>query len=282
MRRLAIFLILAGLAAIISCGETEDFDSLADEGLAAYHKDDYNEAIHLFGKALHLKPSDRDMLYNIGSAFLKLDLLDSALVYFHRANILYPADYAINKELFRLCTLTEDYECALSAVRMMIANGDNEEMFWIPLADLNFFIGNFKLAKKYYQQLIDKEPREGRYRWNLSECFARLNKPEEAIRVLKEAIVLLGPNPVAYSQIAVNHITLREFDQAEIYFRKAIEFEPQNVSLWINLAHTLNEQNSREKKKEALAIYKLYYIDTPEMFKLDSLIKVLEVELEQK
>ncbi|RKX19384.1 MAG: hypothetical protein DRP51_07515 [Candidatus Zixiibacteriota bacterium] len=282
MRRLTIFLIFAGLAAIISCGENEDFDSLAKKGLAAYHKDDYNEAIHLFEKALHLKPSDRDMLYNTGSAFFKLDLLDSALVYFHRVNILYPADYAINKELFRLCSLTEDYECALSAVQMMIANGDNEEMFWIPLADLNFFIGNYKLAKKYYQQLIDKEPREGRYRWNLAECFARLNKPEEAIRVLKEAIAKLGANPVAYSQIAVNHITLREFDQAEIYFRKAIEFDPQNVSLWINLAHTLNEQNSREKKEEALAIYKLYYIDTPEMFKLDSLIKVLEVELGQK
>ncbi len=106
MRRLfvfLIFLILIGLAAVLGCGEPEDFDSLAKEGLAAYHKADYNEAIYLFGKALHLKPSDRDMLYNIGLAFFKLDLLDSALVYMHRADILYPADYAINKELFRLC-----------------------------------------------------------------------------------------------------------------------------------------------------------------------------------
>jgi len=270
------------LVAILSCGEAEDFDSLAKEGLAAYHKADYNKAIHLYRKALHLKPSDRDLLYNIGSAFFKLDLLDSALIYFHRVNILYPADYAINKELFRLCSLTEDYNCALSAVQMMIANGESEEMFWIPLADLNFFNGNYKLAKKYYQLLINDDPKEGRYRWNLSECFAQLNKPDEAIRVLKEAIAKLGANPVAYSQIAVNHITLREFDQAEIYFRKAIEFEPQNVSLWINLAHTLNEQGTRDKKEEALAIYKLYYIDTPEMFQLDSLIKALDVELGQK
>ena len=64
MRRLfvfLIFLILIGLAAVLGCGEPEDFDSLAKEGLAAYHKADYNEAIYLFGKALHLKPSDRDM-----------------------------------------------------------------------------------------------------------------------------------------------------------------------------------------------------------------------------
>ncbi len=74
---------------------------------------------------------------------------------------------------------------------------------------------------------------------------------------------------------------MAKFDKAEIYFRKAIEFDPKNVSLWINLAHTLNEQGSREKKEEALAIYKLYYIDTPELFKLDSLIKALEIELGQ-
>ncbi|MCP4703826.1 MAG: hypothetical protein GY865_04375, partial [candidate division Zixibacteria bacterium] len=164
------FIILVGMISILSCGETEDFDTLAKNGMAAYQKAEYNKAIDLFGKALHLKPSDREMLYNSGLAFMKLDLLDSALVYLHRANILYPVDYEINKELFRLCTLTEDYECALSAVQMMIANGDNEEMFWIPLADLNFFIGNYKLARKYYLLLIDKDPREGRYRWNLSEC----------------------------------------------------------------------------------------------------------------
>ena len=164
---------------------------------------------------------------------------------------------------------------------MMIANGESEEMFWIPLADLNFFLGKYQLARKYYQLLINDDPNEGRYRWNLAECFARLNKPDEAIRVLKEAVAKLGPNPVAYSQIAINHVTQREFAQAEIYFRKAIEFDSKNVSLWINLAHTLAEQESREKKEEALAIYKLYFIDTPELFKLDSLIKALEIELEQ-
>lgn len=284
MRSLFVFfvlLIIVGLTVILGCGEADDFDSLAKDGLSAFQEAEYNEAMHLFGKALHLKPSDRDMLYNMGLTFYKLDLPDSALVYFYRANILYPVDYAINKELFRLCTLTEDYQGALSAVQMMIANGDSEEMFWIPLADLNFFLGKYALARKYYQLLINDDPEEGRYRWNLSECFAKMNRPGEAIKVLKEAVDKLGANPVVYSQIAVNHITSREFAQAEVYFRKAIEFDSQNISLWINLAHTLTEQESREKKEEALAIYKLYYIDTPEMFKLDSLIKALDAELGQ-
>ncbi len=281
MRKIFAFLILTVLTAILACGGGDDFDSLAKAGGAAYQKSDYNEAISKYGKALHLKPSDRDMLIKMGLTFGKLNLLDSSLVYFHRANILYPTDYEINKELFRLCTLAEDYEGALSAIQMMIANGDNEEMFWIPLADLNFFLGKYNLARIYYEQLIDGDPKEGRYRWNLSECYARLNKPAEAVTVLKEAVAALGPNPAAYSQIAVNFITLKEFDQAEIYFRRAIKFDQNNVPLWINLAHTLVEQNNRDKKEEALAIYKLYYIDTPEMFMLDSMINALEVELGQ-
>ncbi|HHI02400.1 MAG TPA: tetratricopeptide repeat protein, partial [candidate division Zixibacteria bacterium] len=207
MKRLLIFFILIGLTAVLGCDKAEDFDSLAKAGLEAYQEADYNEAVHLIGKALHLEPSDRDMLYHMGLSFARLDLLDSALVYMHRADILYPADYEINKELFRLCSLTEDYECALEAVRMMIANGDSEKMFWIPLADLNFFLGKYQLARKYYQLLINDDPNEGRYRWNLSECYAKMDRPDEAVRVLTEAVDRLGPNPVAYSQIAVNYIT---------------------------------------------------------------------------
>jgi len=278
-----VFAIAATIAlcCLTGCGEQSgDFDSLAKDGLAAYEKADYNEAINLLGRALHLKPSDRDALYNISMAFERVNLVDSALAYLHRAEVLYPTDYEVNKELFRLCTQIKDYECALSAVRMMIANGDNEMMFWIPLADLNYFLGKYNLAMKYYKLLINDNPREGRYRWNLSECLARLQHPDEAVAVLKKAIEDLGDSPVVFSQIAINYVTMKEYDQAEIYYRKAIKFDPKNVSLWINLAHCLQDQNSKEKKEEALAIYKLYMIDTPEVFKIDSLIKALEKELE--
>ncbi len=278
-----VFAIAATIAlcCLTGCGEKSgDFDSLAKDGLAAYEKADYNEAINLLGRALHLKPSDRDALYNISMAFERVNLVDSALAYLHRAEVLYPTDYEVNKELFRLCTQIKDYECALSAVRMMIANGDNEMMFWIPLADLNYFLGKYNLAMKYYKLLINDNPREGRYRWNLSECLARLQHPDEAVAVLKKAIEDLGDSPVVFSQIAINYVTMKEYDQAEIYYRKAIKFDPKNVSLWINLAHCLQDQNSKEKKEEALAIYKLYMIDTPEVFKIDSLIKALEKELE--
>lgn len=280
MRHLLLTTIVIVSLIFLNCGQDgRDFDTLAKAGMDAYDRADYNEAVSLFNKALHLKPSDRDMLYQIGLTFERLDLADSALVYLHRADILYPADYDVNKELFRLCSNTEDYECALSAIRMLIANGDSEEMFWIPLADLNYFIGNYRLAVMYYKLLIDEDPKEGRYRWNLSDCLAKMNKPEESNEVLEKAVKELGPNPVAYSQIAINYVTMQKHALAEEYFRKAIKFDPKNVSLWINLANVLTEQDSREKKEEGLEIYRRYYIDTPEMFKIDSLIKALEKEL---
>ena len=57
-------------------------------------------------------------------------------------------------------------------------------------------------------------------------------EPDDAIMVLEEAIAKLGPNPVAYSQIAINCITIKKFNKAEINFRKAIKFENNNVSLF--------------------------------------------------
>ena len=283
MKRTFPAVIFVGILFLSGCGEhPADFDSLSKAAMAAYNKADYNEAVHLIGKALHEKPSDYDMLYHMGMSFAKLDLIDSALTYFHRANVLYPGDRVINEELFRYCTAIEDYDCALSAVQILVATGDSEEMFWIPLADLNFFLGKYQVAEKYYKLLINDKPREARYYWNLSESLSMLNKPKEAIDVLKSALDELGPNPVAYAQVAINYVTLREHAQAEKYFRKAVELDPKNVSLWINLANVLTEQDSREKKEEGLQIYKMYYIDTPEVFKLDSLIKALEKELGEK
>jgi tetratricopeptide (TPR) repeat protein len=87
---------------------------------------------------------------------------------------------------------------------------------------------------------------------------------------------------MAYAQMAINYITLKDFSKSEEYFRRAIELDQTNVSLWVNLANVLSEQDNREKKEEALTIYRTYSINTPEIFNIDSLIDALERELGEK
>jgi len=280
MKKIICISLLAAVSVLLGCSGEENYEALAQKGRDALNNKDYNEALHNFQKALHLKPSDRDMLYSIGLAFKGLEMPDSAISYLGRADVLYPSDREINEELLRLCPLVEDYECALTAVKTLIATGDNEEMFYIFLADFNYFLGNNFLAEKYYRLLIKEQPNETRYYINLADALTKMQKYDESTKVLLTAMNRFGPNPFVFSNIAANYVPQKKFAEAEKYLRKAVEFDPNSLSLLINLAHVLSAQDDKEKKREAIMIYRANYMDIPNLFNVDSLINVLEKEIE--
>ena len=53
----------------------------------------------------------------------------------------------------------------------------------------------------------------------------------------------------------------------------------ENVPTWINLANVLTTMNDRNKKLEALEIYKTYKDQTPAFYNLDSVITALQTQL---
>ena len=59
----------------------------------------------------------------------------------------------------------------------------------------------------------------------------------------------------------------------------SLELNHDNVPTWINLANVLTAQKSRDKKLEALQIYKTYKDQTPAFYNLDSVIAGLQTEL---
>jgi len=79
--------------------------------------------------------------------------------------------------------------------------------------------------------------------------------------------------------IGINYINLDNYPEAEKYLRMALELSPGNIPSLINLANVLSSQNSRDKKLEALEIYKASRDLIPEAFKVDSIIDDLQIEL---
>ena len=273
-------LIMAGFLSLFQCSsQKRDFAALKADGEKALGSGEYNRAIENLKEASRLKPSDRDVLYNLGTAFAKLSLPDSAVTYFKRAKRLYPNDRPINKELIELCAVTGDHNGSLNAIAFMIASGDNEKMYWPLLAELNYRNENLYLASKYYQLLINDNPDENSYYLYLSGTLSQLGQFKESNDVLFRSIQLFGPRAESFANIAVNYISLKELDKAEEFMRKSLAVNPNNVPIWINLANLLSEQKDINKKKEALQIYKKYLKETPKAYKLDSLIIVLEKEI---
>ncbi|MBN2227218.1 MAG: tetratricopeptide repeat protein [candidate division Zixibacteria bacterium] len=271
-------MLLAALS--LSCGKkTGDLSSLKADAVAAEKRNDFSGALTIYRQAYLLAPTDRDVLYGLGSVYKKTLMPDSALVYFRRARVLNPNDRAINKELVQLCPQFFDYQCAIDAISALIATGDNEKMYWPILGDLYYRNEDFGQAARYYELLMAEYPNDRIYYLHLSGSYSYLQKFKESNDILLKYIDRFGPSGEALANIAVNYINLKRLDIAEDYFRQSLEFNPDHVPTLINLANVLSSQDDMDKKREALAIYKKNRPYTPPIYNLDSLIPALEMEL---
>jgi len=280
--RLLCVLIVAMVVLFSGCGKEEGgYDNLKQRGISAFESKNFMQALNIFREGLEKKPSNRDFLYYLGASYAKIDLYDSAIIYMRRARVLYPRDRDINRQLVHLCPLFNDYECALNAIAVLVMTGDNEKMYWPLLAEFNYRTNNLILAIKYYKLALADNPDIPNYYLYLSSALAQQGNFEEAIDYLNKSINRLGPTVESYSNMGTFYTNLKKYDKAEEYFRGSLALNPDNISIWINLANVLVMQKNRAKKAEGLEIYKKYKSQTPLIYNLDSLIPALESELGQ-
>lgn len=271
---LFLFLLLIGCS-----NGSKDFVSLRQDGEKALGSGDYDGALEILRQAYHMNPSDRDILFYLGTVFRKLEQNDSSVAYFKRARILYPKDRDINRELLGVCRMTNDYDGAIRAIASLIATGDNEQTFWPMLAELYYMKKDVQGSLRYYKLLLEENPGEKNYYIQTSGIMAQLGQFQDANQILQKAIDKFGANPESYANMAINFLSLKDIAKGEEFFRKSLEIGPGNIPIWINLANVLSEQKDIVKRREALAIYKKYQKQTPEAFGVDSLIDVLEKEI---
>jgi tetratricopeptide (TPR) repeat protein len=277
---LPIFLIAIGLFFVFGCGQgKDDITDLTEKGRTALDEGEFIKAVNIFREALNQKPSDRDLLFLMGTAYKKLDMFDSALVYFNRGKILYDNDREFNEELVELCPMFGDFGGAINAIAKLVLLGDNEQMYWYRLAELYYYDRQLTMAVKYYQLLIDENPQRASIYLKLAHTLSELKKYDEAIKVLHQCLDSIGPTPEAWANLGLNHMSLNQLDDAEAAFRSSLALDSDNTLIWINLANLLSSRNSKENKKEALSIYRRYQEQVPPAYKVDSLIAALEAEL---
>jgi protein O-GlcNAc transferase len=268
---------------IAGCADnSQNVEYFKATGKAAFDAGKFNDAINIFKKGLRIKPSDRDLLYYTALSFKRLDILDSALVYMKRAKILYTRDREINEELIDLCAIFRDYDCALNAIAVLIASGENERKYWPALSELYYRNNDMYMAAKYCRLILAEDSSKENYYIYLSGALSQMGKFEESNEVLEKAVERFGPTAESYGNMAINYLQMGKLDKAEECSRNSLALKPDNIAVWINLANVLSESKNRAKKEEALEIYKKYYSETPKLYNLDSLIRVLEDELSTK
>lgn len=276
MKRFIILVCLVTFS--LSCGGPDSVEELKSAGLKAFSDGKYVEARKLLLKAIEKSPSDKDLLFFVGISYKREYYYDSALFYLKRADLLYPKQREINKEIYEVAVTIGDWEYALQAIMVMIDTGDKLEDYYYQLADLNaradYPYNVFFYLRRAYLKGMDDPNRF----LQLANAAAIVDSLEVAFQIIDSAITRFGETPQFLFSKAKFYAYREDYKTSEKMLRSLLAADTASPEYKFNLANVLGAQDTEDKKKEALKLYREARPFIRE-YNIDSVITRLEEEL---
>lgn len=278
--RLLLCLLFVGMLA--GCSEDKkSFDQLKEEGIAAYLTGDYLKARELLQQAKNSKGTDRDILYYLGRSYARDYIYDSALLVLKQADYLHPSDPEINQAILDAAHTSRAWVEAKDALKNLERLGEAPSDY---LQRYNMYygqIGNWPQTWFYRKKLLDADPENPLRYLELAAVQLQMDSLNQAIATLEQSIDRLGELPQLMTNLGLYYGYADENQKAEKLFRSLVAENPGNPIHLLNLANVLTVRDDPAKKREGLDIYKRIRNQVPPEIPIDSLIQVVEQELER-
>ena len=134
---------------------------LNDQGVALIKKNQFNEALICFEKALEFTPDHTDALHNLGFVHHKLGELDQAVRVYKRVVAIDPT-YALGSENKVLSVIyffsKGDMQKALEILNILVKKNPKDALLFNMLGGCFASLGQAEMAIKNYQKALEFEP----------------------------------------------------------------------------------------------------------------------------
>jgi len=210
---------------------------------------DFQRAEELLVTALKENPNNPNLLRVLGVSLTKQDRLIEAEQKLTHVIRLVPNFAPAHENLAEALLLQGKVEQAIRSLKTAIKHNPNLQTANTKLAELLALVGRGIEADEIFQNSLDKNPERG----ELVQAM-ELNQngdPAGAERIY-EGILRRDPNNVdALRLMGVLYAKAEKYNDAEAYFRRAVEIAPDYWTAWINLGSALNEQQKFDKAEAA-------------------------------
>ena len=244
-------------AELIGPGGTAVFDaaSLHISGDRRYQIGDVRGAIAEFKQALSLSPEDPNLLNSLGVCYGVRGALDAALNAFEESARLAPREMMPVYNAGVAHRLRSEPERAMEKFEAAIAIGGIVFEAVFQAGRLLLETGDPAGAAERFQTAGELRPRSGIARRFLAEALLALNRPDEAMVALRDA-VRRNPRDAAALSALGELMELREKDPeiALLYCRHGVELAPKNATCRLRLGDALARRGFSD---EALAAYEI-------------------------
>jgi len=123
-----------------------------------------------------------------------------------------------------------------------------------------------------YRQALQIEPRNPKLLFDISGCYALINKLESAISILDTAILLDNSYAPFYNNRGLIYYKLKENNKALLDYQKAIQLDSRQPSFYANIALVYYYEKDFEKARDALKRAEQLGLDLTTYKYLNSLI----------
>ncbi len=193
-------------------------------------------AIREFEKASVLDPEFLPAYNNLGRIYAKQKKFELARKYFRQALEKQPNYFDANLNLAELYYRHGDLESAFAQFRR--ASDLRPQAFYpyLRLGDIYRHLKKFDEAGQAYQQAVRYNRGSLEARFALGNLYLDTGDFPQAIKVYQELLVMFPGFGGAHNTLGIAYAQSGFADQAEGYFKKALELDPEDPSVYLNLA----------------------------------------------
>ena len=231
-------------------------------GNILFKEGEYKETIEILQQAITKKPDDAPLYNDLGKVFLKLGQVEKAIVNYQKALALQPQLILGRYNLGKACQKQGWYSEAIVHFQEVIKQ-QPENISAYSDCGLSFLeLGKIEAAIPYLQKVINNNPFVESYckETDLLTESDTLKKAQitctKFLRTLQKSDLAAVRKNLTLIYLYLGDVLFEygEYSEAENYYKKALEFQPFNVDLYIKLGDSLVKQ---ERFNTAIIVYHL-------------------------
>lgn len=241
-------LILISLIGMLPAWGKSPGQDLLDEGVALYKEERYREALARFKRATELDPGLLKGWENIGWAYSKLNQKEETVRVWETLLKIEPENLPLLNEIGFIHLSEEAWEKAIAAYLKSLRIDPNQSKTRLRLGEAYQAVGRWKEAAHQYETVLRLQPGDLTAVLRRMALYEKLDQEGTAI-VFLEKEFSKTPSPLLSFHIGRLHArrgdrAYREGNAsgAEIAYRTALRWDPQNPQYRINLGWAKRQQ----------------------------------------
>ncbi|WP_097126630.1 tetratricopeptide repeat protein [Spirosoma fluviale] len=213
-------------------------------GLDYHKKGHYNEAIHAYQQAIHVKANSEWAWLFLGIAYTDQTNYDQAIEAFRQAIEIRPSLESAWNGLGAIYTSQDNYILAIEAFKQAIEIRPDDEMAWYNLGVVYSAQNSYFQAMEAYEKAVELKPDYIKAWYNLGVTYEAQISYNDATRAYKKAIELQPDYIKAWANLGIAYGMQDNQDRAIEALLKAIDLQPDDAKIWYNLGVTYSKKGN--------------------------------------